>query len=137
MQYVEAVVSSYMRAIRLEEGPQFKSWEAKGFRIIKECIQKLAESLVYDVVQQGTQKVTRQDAERWLQSNPTFLRMLEFVFSRLYQYRGNKAVSQQQQEEPVTVRKSYECRMLPMCEGEQRIVILGKREVIKDKFIDG
>lgn len=119
-EYVEAVVSSYMRAIRLEEGPQFKSWEAKGFRIIKECIQKLAESLVYDVVQQGTQKVTRQDAERWLQSNPTFVRMLEFVFSHLYQYRGNKggAVQQQQEQEPVAVKKSYECRMLPMCEGE-------------------
>lgn len=122
-EYVEAVVSSYMRAIRLEEGPQFKSWEAKGFRIIKECIQKLAESLVYDVVQQGTQKVTRQDAERWLQGNPTFLRMLEFVFSRLYQYRGNKGVTQQQQQqqeqqEPVVAKKSYECRMLPMCEGE-------------------
>ena len=110
-----------MRAIRLQEGPQFKSWEAKGFRIIKECIQKLAESLVYDVVQQGTQKVTRQDAERWLQGNPTFLRMLECVFLHLYQYRGNKQQQQTQQEqEPVAVRKSYECRMLPMCEGKQR-----------------
>lgn len=62
---MEAVVSSYMRAIRLEGGPEFKSWESRGFRIVKECIQKLAESLVYDVVQQSTQKVTRADAERW------------------------------------------------------------------------
>lgn len=123
LQYVEAVVSSYMRAIRLEEGPQFKSWEAKGFRIIKECIQKLAESLVFDVVQQGTQKVTRQDAERWLQTNPTFLRMSEFVFSHLYQYRGNKVVAAQPDQEPVAMRKSYECRMLPMCEGSCNFVI--------------
>ncbi|XP_055712905.1 MTOR-associated protein MEAK7 [Phlebotomus papatasi] len=114
-EYVEAVVSSYMRALRLECGPRFKSWESKGFRIIKECIQKLADSLVYDVVQPGTQKVTRVDAERWLQSNPTFLKMLEHVFSHLYNYRSTKSP----QEEPVAVRKSLvtESALLPYCEG--------------------
>lgn len=54
-----------MRALRLEAGPQFKSWEARGFRIVKDCVQKLAESLSFDIVSQGTQKVTRTDAERW------------------------------------------------------------------------
>ena len=54
-----------MRTLRLEAGVQFKSWEARGFRIVKDCVQKLAESLAYDVVTQGTQKVTRVDAERW------------------------------------------------------------------------
>lgn len=54
-----------MRALRLESGPQFKSWETRGFRIVKDCVQKLAESLAYDVVTQGTQKVTKIDAERW------------------------------------------------------------------------
>lgn len=54
-----------MRALRLESGPQYKSWETRGFRIVKDCVQKLAESLAYDVVTQGTQKVTRADAERW------------------------------------------------------------------------
>ena len=54
-----------MRAVRLEAGPHYKSWESRGFRIVKDCIQKLAESLVYEIVQQGTQKVTREDAERW------------------------------------------------------------------------
>ncbi|XP_031636520.1 uncharacterized protein LOC116349293, partial [Contarinia nasturtii] len=52
-EYVEAVVSSYMRALRLEGGVEYQSWESKGFRIVKECIQKLAESLSSEAVQQG------------------------------------------------------------------------------------
>lgn len=83
-----------MRALRLEAGPQYKSWEARGFRIVKDCVQKLAESLAYDVVTQGTQKVTRTDAERWLQKNPVFLRMLEHVFLHLYHYRAVKNTSE-------------------------------------------
>lgn len=79
-----------MRALRLEAGPQYKSWESRGFRIIKDCVQKLAESLAYDVVTQGTQKVTRPDAERWINENPVFLRMLEHVFLHLYHYRAVK-----------------------------------------------
>ena len=75
-----------MRALRLEAGPQYKSWESRGFRIIKDCVQKLAESLAYDVVTQGTQKVTRPDAERWINQNPVFLR----IFLHLYHYRAVK-----------------------------------------------
>ncbi|XP_035916228.1 MTOR-associated protein MEAK7 [Anopheles stephensi] len=121
-EYVEAVVSSYMRAIRLEGGPQYKSWESRGFRIVKDCIQKLAESLAYDVVQQGTQKVTRADAERWLHKNPTFLKMLEHVFSHLYHYRNVKNAS----ETDGNARKSIIPQealqsMLPYCEGLQYV----------------
>lgn len=93
-QYVEAVVSSYMRALRLEAGQQYKSWESRGFRIVKDCVQKLAESLSFDVVTQGTQKVTRIDAERWIQKNPVLLRMLEHVFLHLYNYRAVKSTSE-------------------------------------------
>ncbi|XP_055372161.1 MTOR-associated protein MEAK7 [Condylostylus longicornis] len=119
-EYVEAVVSSYMRALRLQSGNEYKSWESKGFRIIKECIQKLAESLAYDVVQQGTQKVTREDAERWLQQNPTFLRMLEEVFIHLYNYRATKSP----QDEGVIMRVSpgeEKGPLLPFCEGLQYV----------------
>lgn len=113
------MVSSYMRALRLESGAQYKSWESKGFRVVKECIQKLAESLACEVVQQGTQKVTRTEAESWLQQNPTFLRMLAHVFNHLYHYRAN---TKNPQEELVTVRrKSIEAaqnQLLPFCEGQ-------------------
>uniref|UniRef100_A0A1Q3F8M4 MTOR-associated protein MEAK7 n=1 Tax=Culex tarsalis TaxID=7177 RepID=A0A1Q3F8M4_CULTA len=131
-EYVEAVVSSYMRAIRLEGGPEFKSWESRGFRIVKECIQKLAESLAYDVVQQGTQKVTRADAERWLGKNPIFLKMLEHVFSHLYNYRNMKNSSDEKRkdadadESKASKRKEHIPQqeivlhtMLPLCEGLQ------------------
>ncbi|XP_055592677.1 MTOR-associated protein MEAK7 [Uranotaenia lowii] len=129
-EYVEAVVSSYMRAIRLEGGPEFKSWESRGFRIVKECIQKLAEGLVYDVVQQGTQKVTRADAERWLSKNPIFLRMLEHVFSHLFNYRNLKNTSDERRKDDSDESRSRRKEnipqpdvvlhtMLPLCEGLQ------------------
>lgn len=130
-EYVEAVVSSYMRAIRLQSGVQYKSWESKGFRVVKECVQKLAESLAFEV-QQGTQKVTRRDAERWLQQNPTFLRMLEHVFLHLYNHRAMKNSNQQQiqqdneQHPHNTRRKSVvaiptDAKLLPFCEGLQYV----------------
>lgn len=108
-----------MRALRLESGAQYKSWESKGFRVVKECIQKLAESLACEVVQQGTQKVTRTEAERWLQQNPTFLKMLAHVFSHLYHYR---ATTKNPQEELITIQRrksiAVECnQLLPFCEG--------------------
>lgn len=113
-----------MRAIRLQSGPQFKSWEGKGFRVVKECVQKLAESLTCEVVQQGTQKVTRIDAERWLQQNPTFLRMLEHVFIHLYHYRPT---TKNPQDELVAVRRKSiipDPKLLPFCEGLLYIAIV-------------
>lgn len=111
-----------MRAIRLEGGVEFQSWEGKGFRIVKECIQKLAESLASEAVQQGSQKVTRVDAVRWLQRTPTFVKMLEYVFLHLYHYRPT---TKNPQEETITVRRRSiipECnKLLPYCEGLQYV----------------
>lgn len=119
-QYVEAVVSSYMRAMRLEGGFQYKSWENKGFRIVKECIQKLAESLASEIVQQGTQKVSRADAVRWLQRTPTFVKMLEYVFLHLYNYRPT---AKNPQEEAISIRRksivAESNKLLPFCEGDR------------------
>lgn len=110
-----------MRALRLEGGIEFQSWESKGFRIVKECIQKLAESLASEAVQQGSQKVTRADAVRWLQRTPTFVRMSEYVFSHLYNYRPTKTLA----EETITVRRKslvVDCnKLLPYCEGLQYV----------------
>lgn len=118
-----------MRTIRLEAGVQFKSWEARGFRIVKDCVQKLAESLAYDVVQQGTQKVTRVDAERWLQNNPTFVKMLEHVFLHLYHYRSVKSTSEDKMDpngssaSGSAKQKPFvlETSLLPTCDGIQYV----------------
>lgn len=108
-----------MRAIRLEGGFQYISWESKGFRIVKECIQKLAESLASDIVQQGAQKVTRQDAVRWLERTPTFVKMVEYVFLHLYNYRPT--TTKNPQEEAISVRRKSiiadSTKLLPFCEG--------------------
>ncbi|XP_055300789.1 MTOR-associated protein MEAK7 isoform X2 [Sitodiplosis mosellana] len=121
-EYVEAVVSSYMRALRLDGGIEFKSWEGKGFRIVKECIQKLAESLASEAVQQGSQKVTRVDATRWLQETPTFVKMLEYVFLHLYHYRPS---SKNQHDDAHNSKRRCiipECnKLLPYCEGLQYV----------------
>lgn len=108
-----------MRAIRLETGFNFKSWENKGFRIVKECIQKLAESIVSDIVQENGHKVGRQDAVRWLERSPTFVKMVEYVFLHLYHYRPTTAKNTQ--EEAVAVRRRSiivnNSELLPFCEG--------------------
>lgn len=119
-----------MRALRLQAGEEYKSWESKGFRIVKECIQKLAESLAYDVVKQGTQKVTREDAERWLQQNPTFLYMLEEVFTHLYHYRANKNLQEEQvgvRPRRPSIKTNY---LLPLCEGNLHLKLYA---IITDK----
>ncbi len=113
-----------MRALRLEAGQEYKSWESRGFRIVKDCVQKLAESLAYDVVTQGTQKVTRVDAERWLQKNPVFIRMLEHVFLHLYHYRAVKNPSEDKKDKDDGGQGSGKVKafcpensLLPSCEN--------------------
>lgn len=108
-----------MRAMRLEGGFNYKSWESKGFRIVKECIQKLAESLVHDVIQENGQKVGRQNAVRWLERSPTFVKMVEYVFSHLYHYRPTTAKNTQDETVPVRRRSlfSNSTELLPFCEG--------------------
>ncbi|KAJ6624117.1 MTOR-associated protein MEAK7, partial [Pseudolycoriella hygida] len=123
-EYVEAVVSSYIRSLRLQLGPQYKSWESKGFRVVKECVQKLAESLACEVVQPNTQKVTRSDAERWLQQSPTFLRMLEHVFLHLYHHRPTTTKNPQEDKEVMAIRRRSvvsDAKLLPFCEGLQYV----------------
>lgn len=117
-EYVEAVAGSYMRALRLQGDPRYKSWEVKNFKIDKDCVQKLGENLVFEVVTQGTQKVTRRDVEKWLQVNPVFIKMLSHVFLHLYAYRPP---TDKHAEDIIELRKlisnQYETNLLPNCEG--------------------
>lgn len=117
-EYVEAVAGSYIRALRLEGDIRFKSWESKNFKTDKDCVQKLAENLVYEVVTQGTQKVTRRDVEKWLQVKPILIKMLSHVFIHLYSYRPQGV---KQSDDALELRKllsnQYETNLLPVCEG--------------------
>lgn len=92
--------------------------------MVKECVQKLAESLACEVVQPNTQKVTRTDAERWLQQSSTFLRILEHVFLHLYHHRPTTAKSPQEDREVMAVRRRSvvsDAKLLPFCEGLQYV----------------
>lgn len=110
------------KLIYLQAGTKYKSWESKGFRIVKECVQKLAESLAHEVVKQGTQKVIRSDAEQWLFQNVTFTRMLENVFLHLFYYRASKHHTQSLVHDVSDTRMSATITknittLLPFCDG--------------------
>jgi TLD len=116
-EYVEAVVGSYMRAIKGMNAPPYQSWDDSGIAMCKESVQKLAEGLCFDAVQRNTQKVSRAEAESWLQKSPTFLKMLKTVFTNLYNYRAvreddKKAAPPQLQLDPGT-------ELLPICEDHK------------------
>lgn len=106
-----------MRAIRISEMKAYKSWEREGFQIVNENLQKLAENLAYEAVQQGTQKVSFTDIEKWIQSTPTFIKMLEYVFYHLYNIRMRAEAAK---DHNTIVRETAwlnrHC-MLPMCKG--------------------
>lgn len=112
----------------MKAGPQYVSWESKGFRIVKECVQKLAESLAHNAVNQGTQKVTRHDVEQWLEKNCTLTGMLENVFLHLFNYRfyrttklQNQQGSNEQDQNPASHTTSCISTFLPICEGLQYV----------------
>lgn len=117
-EFVEAVCSSFLRAVKLQNGPEYQSWESKGFRICSEFVQKLAESLSSDiVVQRGAQKVTRSDAEKWFQRNPSFGSMLEYLFKHLYSLRPpQKQSASEDLKDDGRKQISSDC-LLPFCEG--------------------
>lgn len=117
-EFVEAVISSFLRAVKIQNGPEYQSWEGKGFRICSEFVQKLAESLSSDIVQRGAQKVTRSDAEKWFQRNPSFGAMLEYLFRHLYSLRPPQKQSSANEELKDDGRKLVmsDC-LLPLCEG--------------------
>lgn len=118
-EFVEAVCSSYLRAVKLQNIKEYLSWESKGFRICSEFVQKLAESLLSDIVQQGTQKVTRKEAEKWFQRNPAFGAMLEFTFKHLYSLRPPQKQYSTNDDIKEDGRKqiTFSGCLLPFCEG--------------------
>lgn len=113
-----------MRAIRLGAFPAYKSWDEKKFQIMNENVQKLAENLAYEAVQQGTQKVSISDIERWIQCNPTFIKMLEYVFHHLYNIRLRADTA----KDHAAVHRQNEWMnrhcLLPMCTGTFMIKFL-------------
>lgn len=107
---MKSVVTSFMRVIRLEQGHHYKSWTARGFRIIEDHVAILAEFLTH--AQLPGEIVTRENAEMWFSENQNlkliFLKMLESVFFHLYNYRGNIHKSE--------YRLNFS--LLPTCENE-------------------
>ncbi|XP_050297329.1 MTOR-associated protein MEAK7 [Anthonomus grandis grandis] len=81
-EYVESIVSSYMKIQRLSNSKQYKSWASRGCQIHTQNSQRLAESLTRDL--SGESPISRRSLESWLQGSTVLGQLLLFVFMHLY-----------------------------------------------------
>lgn len=81
--YIESVVASYMKIQKLTNSKQFKTWHSRGCYIHPQNIQRVAESLIYELATTGDQ-TTRRALELWLQGSTVLGQLLIYVFNHLY-----------------------------------------------------
>ncbi|KAL1501204.1 hypothetical protein ABEB36_006576 [Hypothenemus hampei] len=80
-EYVESIVSSYMKIQKLSNSKQYKSWSSRGCTTHTQNSQRLAESLTKDL---AGDSISRRLLETWLQGSTVLGQLLLFVFMHLY-----------------------------------------------------
>ncbi|KAK9732424.1 tld [Popillia japonica] len=105
-EYVESIVSSYMRIQRICNTIQFKSWKSRGCFVSPQNVQRLAESLTYELAR--GELITR--------------RSLEHLYSishrdKLVQQAGEKGAAQFPGEESLTGNAEKDRSLIPVCRG--------------------
>ncbi|XP_065167245.1 MTOR-associated protein MEAK7 [Atheta coriaria] len=81
-EYVESIVSSYMKIQKVSNTKQFKSWHSKGCFTSPQNVQRFAESLIHELA--TGELITRRALEMWLQGATELGQLLIFVFKHLY-----------------------------------------------------
>ncbi|XP_060536321.1 MTOR-associated protein MEAK7 [Cylas formicarius] len=124
-EYVESIVSSYMKIQRLSGTKQYKSWAGRGCMAHAQNAQRLAESLTRDLA--GENVISRKSIEMWLQGSTILGQLLLFVFMHLYNisHKDKTAViSEKQQpagaETELSTNESENSRersLVPYCRG--------------------
>ncbi|KAF2892482.1 hypothetical protein ILUMI_13701 [Ignelater luminosus] len=122
-EYVESIVSSYMKIQKLANTKQFKSWHSRGCFISPQNVQRLAESLAYQLATGDC--ITRRALEVWLQGSTVFGQLLLFVFTHLYsishrekQIQSERAsIAHHPSEETATINARKERSLVPFCKG--------------------
>ncbi|KAI4466664.1 nucleolar protein 7/estrogen receptor coactivator-related [Holotrichia oblita] len=123
-EYVESIVSSYMRIQRICNTIQFKSWKSRGCFVSPQNVQRLAESLTYELARGDL--ITRRSLEVWLQGSTVLGQLLIFVFRHLYsishrdkvvQQAGEKGATQFPGEESLTGNAEKDRSLIPVCRG--------------------
>lgn len=121
-EYVESIVSSYMKIQKLVNKKQFKSWHSRGCFISPQNVQRLAESLAYQLASGDC--ITRRALEVWLQGSTIFVQLLLFVFTHLYSisHRDKTIQNERTNISQCTVEEpNTECSktrsLVPFCKG--------------------
>ncbi|XP_045474421.1 MTOR-associated protein MEAK7 [Harmonia axyridis] len=122
-EYVESIVSSFMKIQKVTNGRQYRSWFSKGCFIAPQNIQRLAESLSKDL--SVGESITKITLENWLQTCTLLGQLLLYVFNHLYK------LSHKDKEKPVDrasisnddddavdrESQSKERSLIPICRG--------------------
>ncbi|XP_071054421.1 MTOR-associated protein MEAK7 [Onthophagus taurus] len=120
-EYVESIVSTYMRIQKLSNTKQFKSWQSRGCFISPQNVQRLAECLTHDLAK-GDQ-INRRALESWLQGATLLGQLLIFVFKHLYSISHReklvgteKSLSSQSDDVP-QLNAERDRSLVPFCKG--------------------
>lgn len=115
-----------MRIQRICNTIQFNSWKSRGCFVSPQNVQRLAESLTYELAKGDS--INRRSLEVWLQGATVLGQLLIFVFKHLYsishrdkiqQATGEKAtaVAQFPGEENLTTSAEKDRSLVPVCRG--------------------
>lgn len=126
-EYVESIVSSYMKIQKLSGSRQFKSWLSKGCFILPQNIQRLAETLTKDL--SAGESINKVSLENWLQTSTLLGQLLLYVFNHLYKIShkeireskdrssmGSHAHTSYEDEEH-TEKEIRDRSLIPICKG--------------------
>lgn len=104
---------------------QFKSWHSRGCYTSPQNVQRLAESLTYELA--GSDSITQHNLSTWLQHSVTLGLFLNYVFNHLYRISHREKEEKKEQktsnvlhypyEEYEAVDKSKDKSMIPFCRG--------------------
>lgn len=111
-----------MKIQKLANTKQFKSWHSRGCFISPQNVQRLAESLAYQLATGDC--ITRRALEVWLQGSTVFGQLLLFVFTHLYsishrekQIQSERASIAHHPSEETTINARKERSLVPFCKG--------------------
>ncbi|KAF7270287.1 MTOR-associated protein MEAK7 isoform X1 [Rhynchophorus ferrugineus] len=124
-EYVETIVSSYMKIQKLSNSKHYKSWAGKGCSTHTQNSQRLAESLTRDLA--GDSVISRRLLETWLQGSTVLGQLLLFVFMHLYNIsHKDKSAAVLSEKQPTSIEADQssvesdgtkERSLVPYCRG--------------------
>lgn len=111
-----------MKIQKLSNTKQFKSWHSRGCFTSPQNVQRMAESLTFELATKDS--ITRRALEVWLQSSTILGQLLLFVFKHLYSIShrektnpSEKLSSLSHEETAVAPDSEKDRSLVPFCRG--------------------